>query len=181
MFSEADLPAMHLPPRASESLELGREPVAVVVCERSGQWARRLRGLLTGLAVPIRETRCRDECLEQLVRHPAAVVCLDWQRADPQLWTTLARQGELRYPKVLWVALAERGDQPPLALLGELGITYSACTPRALGPVRNLVARQMTRYPGRAESKLPPWAAAAVRPWVDRLDNPTSPHTGDAG
>lgn len=132
-------------------------PVALVVLERRGEWAAPLRSVVSGLAVPVRETRSPAECLEVLAQHPASVVAVELGRGRLPLINTLVHEGPERFPAVRWVVLSRRGPELAVARWLELGATYVTSSPRKLTPVRSIVARQMLDHPAPASDPLARW------------------------
>ncbi len=127
---------------------------ALIVCERSGHWATRLRDVLDSDLVPICETRSARECLAQCERFGASACVLEMTDDNVEtvlsLLTTLARG----FPRAAAVILAQRGLEPLGRLAIELGAVHFAVATRDLAPVAGILRRHRATVPAPGRTTL---------------------------
>jgi hypothetical protein len=118
----------------------------LIVCERTGTWAARLRTHLPR-EMPMRQTRSLDECVEELGRAPGSLLVLEVSAANLQ--NVLERTADLarRFPHARWVAVAERANVSYEGLLREAGAVHFATSPRTADTLARLAVRHAARVP----------------------------------
>lgn len=118
----------------------------LIVCERTGIWAARLRPHLPP-EMPVRQTRSLDECVEELGRAPGSLLVLEVSAAN--LRNVLQRTAELdrQFPLARWAAVAERGYASFEGLLREAGALHFATSPRTADVLARVAVRHAARVP----------------------------------
>jgi hypothetical protein len=116
--------------------------VALIVMERSGDWAAALRLRLERSAVRLIETRMLEQCWQRLVEQPTSLAAMELtaENVRPLLAVLLRMQDEL--PEVRAIVLAERKLAAYENLVREAGAIHFVVSPRSLGDVAELVHRR---------------------------------------
>ena len=118
----------------------------LIVCERTGIWAVRLRTHLPR-EIPLRQTRLLDECVDELGRAPGSLVVLEVSAANLQNVLGLAAELGCQFPQARWAAVAERGNASYEGLLREAGAVHFATSPRTADVLARLAVRHAARVP----------------------------------
>ena len=149
------------------------EATRLIVCEKSGHWAQRLRRNLPDGVRWIVETRSVSQLLESLKEHPTPLVLLELTPANIQYAARAVDELYRQYPHGTLVAIlptvAEKsfaGSEQLAWLLRELGAASVIRSPRAVPEIARLWAQHCRLHPpyeetfcGRVFNNLP-WAAA---------------------
>jgi len=146
-----------------------RADFGLVVYERSGWWARRLRACL-GELIDVAEVRSVDELLSRLETLPAAIVVveLDLRALEASLaWLEII---DRRWPEVRVVVVACRGLSAYEPILREFGVIHFETAPRSLKHLEQLARR---RHASLGEPRL----GLVERIW-SRLPWPQHGHRG---
>jgi DNA-binding NarL/FixJ family response regulator len=129
----------------------------LIVCERTGTWAARLRTHLPA-EMPLRQTRSLDECLEELGRSPGSLLVLEVSAANLRDVIGLAADLGRRFPHARWVAVTDRANASYEGLLREAGAVHFVVSPRTADILARLAVRHAARVPQ-------PRASLAARIW----------------
>ncbi len=114
---------------------------ALIVLERSGDWAVALRRHLDP-DVRVVETRSLRECTERLREHPAAIAALELTPTNPPaIVQFLARAGN-EFPAVRAVVVASRQMAEYENLIREAGAIHFVVSTRSLGEVAEIIRRR---------------------------------------
>jgi len=116
--------------------------IALIMMERSGDWAAALRLRLERSVVRLVETRMLDQCWQRLVEQPTSLAALELtaENVRPLLAVLQRMQDEL--PEVRAIVMAERKLAAYETLVREAGAIYFVVSPRSLGDVAELVRRR---------------------------------------
>jgi hypothetical protein len=120
-------------------------PGLVIVCERNGHWAARLRQTLALPSGRLRETRTPAHCLEALAAAPASLVLVELPAGREEAALELISRVEREFPPARSVVLAERGLERLETAARELGAIHFAVAPRDLRPLAELARRMFQR------------------------------------
>ena len=146
--------------------------IALIVMERSGEWAAALRQRLERSQVRLFETRTLDECWRRLVEQPTplAAIELTADNVRPLMAMLLRLQDEL--PEVRAIVMAKRQLAEYESLIREAGAIHFLVSPRSLGDVAELVRRRQAQLEASAASRTgdlddPRAEILANLPWSD--------------
>ena len=134
----------------------------LILLESTGTWAARLLhcGLPAGV-VP-REVRSMEECSEQLIHCPRAVVGIAVTAENLAAMLDLQLRLTLDHPDVSLIVLAERGLETHELLFREGGAAHVVFSPREVASVIELLARYSMRI---VSGPLTPERIWAELPW----------------
>ena len=128
---------------ASESAAAGR----LLVCERGGRWAARLRRELAEAGVRVWETRSLAECWALLAESPASFVLVELTLANAEgLLRRMVRRGR-DFPLAEVAVVAARSLAGWQGLVREAGTAYFSCSPRRLGALAEVACRHLASVP----------------------------------
>ena len=122
-------------------------PWALIVCERSGFWASRLRDVSEDDLTPICETRSARECLDVLERHRTSGCLVEMMSDNVETMLELLVSLSRDFPQVAAVVVAERGLEPLESLTRELGAVHFVVAARNLGTVADTLFRHREAAP----------------------------------
>lgn len=115
---------------------------AVIVWERRGDWADRLRHAL-GPSVAVREVRSQSECSSALAAAPASIVAIACDPAHGAAIVATLWEIEARYPAARSLVLAERDQAEYARWAFEAGARWFIMSSRQLAPVARFVRRHL--------------------------------------
>jgi hypothetical protein len=118
----------------------------LIVCERTGTWASRLRTHLPR-EIPLRQTRSLDECVEELGRAPGSLLVLEVNLANLRNVLELAAELGRRFPHARWAAVAERSNASCEGLLREAGAVHFTTSPRTADALVGIAVSHAARVP----------------------------------
>ena len=119
----------------------------LIVCERTGYWAARLRRLTTVYGLAITETRSLADCWDELQRSPASVLALEVSPGGTAALAARLMELETAYPQAIAVLLASRQWRWLADELREAGARHVVSDLRGCGPLIRLVSRHLARAP----------------------------------
>src|SRR5262245_27064579 len=119
----------------------------VIVWERNGDWAPRLRRAFGTHPIALRETRSPGECLARLAQSPASVTAMDIAPDSArgvleQLWRV-----ERLFPEARSAVLVRREHASYAPALFEAGARLLITTPRQLAGFVRFVRRHLELAP----------------------------------
>lgn len=127
----------------------------LILYEKSGEWANRLRRIRPQMAKWIIETRSLNQLAGALQHHPSSFVQVDLSHSN--LGKTIQGFAEIRerYPKSLWVAAIPRASEHSKAanrcesILQEFGFACSIRSPRDVSSLSRWWSRHCKLHPPR--------------------------------
>jgi hypothetical protein len=119
----------------------------VIVCERTGAWARALRRELDDFAARIVETRSLSECRQELAASSASVVALEFTAATTDATLEFLSRLLSDFPRGQAVVLAGRDRRAWEWLVRELGAVHVVRSPRQMPSVAEIVRRHLDAFP----------------------------------
>jgi hypothetical protein len=122
----------------------------LIVCERSGAWADRLRRELAGRNVALAETRTPREARAALSQSPSACLVLELVPGGAEEALDLLIDLPRGYPHVRAAVVADRQLADYEGLVRELGAVAFASSPRGLALLADTLARQLAAMPAAA-------------------------------
>jgi hypothetical protein len=122
-----------------------RSQAQVIVCERTGKWARAIAPHLPASA-RLQEVRGLAACTVELAAASASLIAVELQPDRlPQLWLFLAELPR-RFPRARAVVLASDALAPLEANVREAGAVHWVESTRRAEEVGRLAARHLTRF-----------------------------------
>jgi hypothetical protein len=141
--------------------------VRLIVCERSGLWATRIRPAL-GRELAMRETRLLADCRAELAAAPASLLVVELRAGNAREVFDLLVEVSATYPLARVVVVASRGSEASEDALREAGAVHFSTSPRTASTITRLAQRHADRVPrsrvgfsDRIWESLP-WAEAAT-------------------
>ena len=135
----------------------------LIVLESSGLWAARLRHRGLPPRLILAEVRSIEECTEQLIDCPRALVGIAVTGENLAAMLDLQLRLALDHPEASVIVLADRGLERYELLFREGGAAHVVFSPRELGSVIELLARYTMRT---AAGPLTPERIWAELPWA---------------
>ncbi len=118
----------------------------LIVCERKGIWAARMRAHLPPRLV-LRETRSLAECRAELAQAPASFVVVESTAANLADVARLLADAGRDFPLARCAAVAQRALQSYEGLLREAGAVHFATSPRTAGVMAHIASRHLEQLP----------------------------------
>jgi hypothetical protein len=137
----------------------------VIVCERTGKWARAIAPHLPAAAV-LREVRGLPACGAELASAGASLVAVE---LEPERWPSLCQflvELSRRFPRARAVVLANQERASEETAVREAGAVHWVVSTRRAGEVGSMAARHLGQFPPRLDGahrgiwQRLPWKAA---------------------
>lgn len=124
------------------------ESTRLIVCEKSGAWANRMRRSLPDAGKWIVETRSLNQLAESVRENPTSLVLVELTKSNVQLACPCIDELHRQYPQcVLTTILPAADEETPEVhgglkwLVRELGVQEVICAPRELPSLSHLWSR----------------------------------------
>lgn len=119
---------------------------SLVICEKSGRWAERLKTSLLDKGFACSQIRSLAQCENQLSTRPHSFVVLEVTSVNLEPALHCLVQWARRFPNAPKAVVGDRYMQPAEALLREAGAIHTAFSPRNCIPLSKLVARHLRNF-----------------------------------
>ena len=123
-----------------------RQPTGVILCERTGRWARALRRELGDCDVPITETRSISAARQELTAAPASIVALEVSAASLDAVLAFLIGLPHEFPQACVVALVDSNQQHREWLLREAGAVHVVKSTRDVAPLIEIARRHLAPF-----------------------------------
>ena len=118
----------------------------IILCERTGRWARALRRELGDFDVSITETRGMSDCRQELTAAPASVVAIEASDASLNALLAFLIGQPQEFPQACVIALADGDQQHRQWLLRGAGAVHFVRSPRDMAPVVEIARRHLAPF-----------------------------------